>query len=123
VVGVYHQAASGEVLGTFLRTFFAFIDLRKAYDSVPREALWIALKKLGIPDDTVKLISSFHQGMTARIRLDGSLLEQFEVKEWAEAGMLHGSSLVQSIQLPGDREMEGQTGRCGRCRSATPVQV
>ena len=28
------------------KSFFMFIDLKKAYDSVPRRALWMALKKL-----------------------------------------------------------------------------
>ncbi len=32
------------------KSFFTFIDLKKAYDSVPREALWMTLKKLGVPD-------------------------------------------------------------------------
>ena len=35
------------------KSFFTFIDLKKAYDSVPREAMWLALKKLGVPDETV----------------------------------------------------------------------
>jgi len=56
--------------------YFAFIDLKKAYDSVPREALWMILQKFGMPDRTVKLIRSFHQGMTARVRIDGSLSEK-----------------------------------------------
>ena len=30
------------------KQFIVYVDL-KAYDSVPREALWLALKKLGIP--------------------------------------------------------------------------
>ena len=38
------------------KTFFFFIDLRKAYDSVPCEALWQVLAKLGIPDPTIQLI-------------------------------------------------------------------
>ena len=28
------------------KAFFTFIDLKKAYDSVPREAMWLALNKL-----------------------------------------------------------------------------
>ncbi len=60
------------------KSFFTFINLKKAYDSVPREAMWLALKKLGVPDQTVQLIRSFHQGMKAKICLDGSLLEQID---------------------------------------------
>ena len=28
--------------------YFIFVDLRKSYDFVPREALWLALLKLGV---------------------------------------------------------------------------
>ena len=61
------------------KSFFTFIDLKKAYDSVSREALWIVLQKLGVPTETVQLIRSFHQNMKAKIRLDGCLLEQIDV--------------------------------------------
>ena len=47
------------------KSFFTFVDLTKPYDSVLREAMWLALKKLGVPDETVQLIRSFHQGMKA----------------------------------------------------------
>ena len=61
------------------KAFFSFIDLKKAYDSVPREALWLALGKLGVPDLIVGLIKSFHQDMRARIRLDGTMMEGIDV--------------------------------------------
>ena len=32
------------------------IDQKNAYDSVPREARWLAQKKLGVPSETVQLI-------------------------------------------------------------------
>ena len=61
------------------------MDLRKAYDSVPRAALWSVLLKLGIPKELVELVKSFHDGTRARIRVDGELLEEFEVTN----GLLH----------------------------------
>ena len=39
--------------------FTLFVDLRKAYDSVPRLALWQVLKKSGVPPQMLKIIASF----------------------------------------------------------------
>ena len=41
-----------------------FLDLRKVYDSVPREALWVALSKLGVLDSLIEIIkpSTRHEG-------------------------------------------------------------
>ena len=57
-----------------MKQHFIVIDLRKAYDSISRVALWTTLKKLGVPDLLVDIIRSFHSNMEARIRLDGELL-------------------------------------------------
>ena len=50
------------------RQYLIFVDLKKTYDSVPPEALWMALSKLGIPQLLIDIISSFHGNMKARIR-------------------------------------------------------
>ena len=52
------------------KAFFTFIDLKKAYDSVPRQAMWIVLANLGEPEETVQLIKSFHQDMKAKICME-----------------------------------------------------
>ena len=61
------------------KVFLVFIDLKKAYDSVPREALWVALGKLGVPDSMIELIQSFHQDIKATIRLGSTQLDVIEV--------------------------------------------
>ena len=38
------------------KAFLLFIDLKKAYDSVPHEAMWAALGKLGVPEPVIELI-------------------------------------------------------------------
>ena len=61
------------------KMFFIFIDLRKAYDSVPRAALWQALGKLGAPNSTIELIKAFHQETRTKLRLDGALLDEINL--------------------------------------------
>ena len=69
-----------------MKQYLIFVDLRKAYDSVPREAMWVALRKLGVPDLLVDIIRSFHTNMEARIRVDGELLEEIVVNNGLKQG-------------------------------------
>ena len=55
--------------------YIVFVDLRKAYDSVPREAMWKALEKYGFPSNMISLIRSFHDGMSAELKVNGELQE------------------------------------------------
>ena len=52
------------------------MDLKKAYNSVPREALWLALKKLGIPTLLIELIRSFHEGMKVLVLVNGEIPDE-----------------------------------------------
>lgn len=75
------------------KQFFVFVDLRKAYDSVPREALWMALQKLGVPDVLIDIIKSFHTDMQAKVRVDGQLLEEISVNN----GLRQGCTMAPSL--------------------------
>ena len=70
------------------------MDLKKAYDSVPRAALWRVLQKLGVPDDVIELIRSFHEGMKARVCIDGELLEE-EIS--VDNGLRQGCTLAPTL--------------------------
>ena len=75
------------------KSFIVFVDLKKAYDSVPRAALWIALQKLGIPESVVMLIRSFHEGMKAQVRVSGDLSEDIDV----DNGLRQGCSMAPTL--------------------------
>ena len=68
--------------------FLIFVDLRKAYDSVPRDALWLAMEKLGVPESLVEIVKSFHEGMEARVRVGEDMLEEIEVKKGLRQGCI-----------------------------------
>ena len=56
--------------------FMLFVDLHKAYDSIPRQALWLALHKYGIPP---QLIQSLHEGIKAEVAVGGTTCPVVEV--------------------------------------------
>ena len=66
--------------------YLIFVDLHKAYDSVPQEALRLALLKLGVPETLVELVKSFNNNMNASVKVDGELLEEFEVTNGLRQG-------------------------------------
>ena len=49
------------------KAFLLFVDLRKAYDSVPRKAMWMILSKYSAPEELISIIRSFHDNMQAGI--------------------------------------------------------
>ena len=71
-----------------------FVDLRKAYDSVPREALWIVLAKRGISPLMLKVIRYFHDGACAKIRVGGLLLCLTSTSvQWLPTGVMVAGKL------------------------------
>jgi len=62
-----------------LNNFFAYIEHSKAYNTVPREILWIALQKLGKPEVLANLVRFFRSGIKNRVRMYGALLYDFDV--------------------------------------------
>ena len=70
-----------------------FVDLKKAYDSIPRLALWRVLEKLGVPPTMLSLIKSLHEGMTAQIRVSGNLTDSIAVCN----GLRQGCTLAPTL--------------------------
>ena len=52
-----------------LSTWAVFIDLVKAFDSVPREGLFSVLEKFGIPPKMLRLIIRFHSDLIVKVNI------------------------------------------------------
>ena len=50
-----------------LETWALFIDLVKAFDSVPREALFAVLRRYGMPDHFAKVLIRLHYGTKVKV--------------------------------------------------------
>jgi exonuclease III len=71
----------------------AFVDLEKAYDSVPREAIWWALRKQGVNEQLVKAVQVLYKDSKSAVRImtnaGAKVGQHFEVS----AGVHQGSVL------------------------------
>ena len=65
---------------------YLFVDLRKAYDSVPRQTLWAVLRKYGIPPPLVNIIQSLHDGMKAEVTVNGATTDSIDVTNGLRQG-------------------------------------
>jgi hypothetical protein len=52
-----------------LDTWALFIDLAKAFDTVPREALFAVLRWFGLPDHFVKAVMRLHFGAKVKVKV------------------------------------------------------
>ena len=51
-----------------------FIDLKKAFDSIDREVLFIALRDFGIPGDIISLIEALHAKSIGKLDKDNTFV-------------------------------------------------
>ena len=68
--------------------YFAFIDLKKAFNRVPLKVLWWAVHVVGVPEWIV-IVQVMHNGVKSKDRVNGSYSDEFEV----EVGVQQGSVL------------------------------
>ena len=54
-----------------------YLDIKAAFDSVDRLALWKALRGRGVPDTLLDLIISLHENTGAQVRLGQNLSQRF----------------------------------------------
>jgi len=66
--------------------WMAFVDLEKAFDRVPREVVWWALRKVGVEEWMVKVIMTMYEGATTAVRVGPSASEEFEVNVGVHQG-------------------------------------
>ncbi|MFY7871122.1 MAG: RNA-directed DNA polymerase [Limnohabitans sp.] len=70
-------------------TFLLFVDFKKAYDNVHREALWAVLQHVGLPQELLALLRNWNLGRTCSVRVNRSDSAPFP----AEKGVPQGDAL------------------------------
>ena len=75
------------------KIFMLFIDLHKAYDSVPLQTLWRALESYSVPESLIRMIRSLHDVMKAEVTVDGQVALEFEVRNRLRQGCVLAPTL------------------------------
>ena len=60
---------------------FLFVNLAKAYDSVPHDLLWTHLRAMGFHNQFIRLLKSLYKDCTARVLVNGH--ETNKVQVWS----------------------------------------
>ena len=69
--------------------YFAFVDLEKAFDKVPRKVIKWFLRKLGKMKWLVKTVMAMYSGSKSAVRINDVLSKKFSLK----VGVHQGSEL------------------------------
>jgi len=73
-------------LGKKKELWMGFVDLEKAFDRVPREVLWWALRSVGLCEWLIKVIMSLYEGVTTAVKVGTGISSEFGVKVGVHQG-------------------------------------
>jgi hypothetical protein len=66
--------------------WMAFVDLEKAFDRVPRDVIWWALRELGVEEHTVAIIQAMYSKARTAVKIGAEESGEFEVKVGVHQG-------------------------------------
>ena len=69
--------------------YLAFLDLKSAFDRVPKNEIWISLNKLDVNKKLINVIKSIYKNVQGSVRLNGQQSGNFRMKK----GIKQGDSL------------------------------
>ena len=67
-------------------TYTAFIDFKKAYDTINRNLLWNKLCNIGVNGKMLKAVKSLYTTVSSCVRINGLKTDWFDVKTGLRQG-------------------------------------
>ncbi|VDP25844.1 unnamed protein product [Heligmosomoides polygyrus] len=66
---------------------FAFLDLEKAFDRVPREVIWYALRRHGVPEELIEWVRILYSCPISRVRAPAGTSMEFPISGRSAPGV------------------------------------
>ena len=70
------------------KLYMCFVDMEKAFDSVPRKVIEWAMRKKDLSEVMVRAVMSLYEGAKTRVRVESSYSKEFEAKVDVHQGYL-----------------------------------
>ena len=89
----------------------AFVDLEKAFDTVPRKMEMATLRWMGAPESEVKMVEAMYENTTGRVVVGSGMSNEFQVN----IGLRQRSALSKPIAFHlsnGTNQQEDKHNRC-----------
>ena len=90
------------------KLYYAFLDLEKAYDRVPRDVIYWSLRRRGVPEKLINIVRSTYEGATTKVRTKYGESDEFEIKVG-----LHQGSVLSPLLFTVIIDVLGEPGRIG----------
>ena len=71
------------------KLYHIFVDLEKAFDKIPRNAITWALRRKGVPERLVRLVQALYHNSTSCVKVSGTMSAPFPI----QVGVHQGSAL------------------------------
>lgn len=73
--------------------YAAYVDLKAAFDSLDRDALWLLLHGLGVPSKYINILRNLYSDNTCRVRGENSLSDPFPTTSGVRQGCVAAPNL------------------------------
>jgi len=80
------QKTIGEAKEKYKNLKLAFIDVSKAFDSVSHQTLWVACRRLGVPEHLIKYLKRFYEKGTTILKLPRRMGREIEINRGIKKG-------------------------------------
>ena len=68
------------------KLYFAFVDLEKAFDRVPKKVIWWAMRKHGIEEWIMQFVQAMYKNTRSKVKVSNTYSEEFGVKVGVHQG-------------------------------------
>ena len=89
-----HEGQNPGIASTDGSLHLVFTDLRRAFDTVSRDGLWLTLRRQGVPPRLLAVTRALHVGMEARVRVGTHLSDPFPVENGVRQGCVVAPALL-----------------------------